>query len=277
MHTRYIWILVSIVVCIVIVITLVATLKAPQTKVPLSKRVLFTCTTYFHHPNGNKKEAFRTGMLSLIKHHPGIHNLITDWYIVNESGGDVRDMQREFPWMHFVQKSNAQKGQAASLNMIRDKLRAGNYDIWFQWEESWFVTRPFLDDALRVFRENALTQLQLTILPNESNPNWFSLSVPVDTEWAHVPVREDMIHAMNRHKTAHSVRDTMHWPLFSLCPSLNDARFHLTLPLFNTDPALWPWRFEWEYARNWTRAGGKKGILLSAPVTRSAKHISTYA
>jgi len=67
------------------------------------------------------------------------------------------------------------------------------------------------------------------------------------------------------------------WPLYSLLPSINRVRDYLWLGEFSEDPALWPVKFEWDYARRWWARGNKKAVLSDGPVYRPGKHISTYA
>lgn len=242
-------------------------------------RIIYTCTTYFELPN--KWKAFKRGIRSLQEHHPTIREDIAKWYVVNEPSKTrnwAAKMRRHFPWIQFVQKSKRARGQAKSLNMILETIKP--YDLWLQWEESWFATRPFLNEAVRYLGEGNLTQLQLTNTPPNPEPNWWHLSQPVQgtTAWRQVPFSNAMQEYVQQVKTGYDLTEdgVMHWPLFSLCPSLNVVDFHTKLPKFPTDPELWPWKFEYAFARYWALAGGKKGIFAEAPVTRDPAHKSTY-
>jgi hypothetical protein len=240
--------------------------------------IIYTCTTYFELPH--KWRAFKKGIRSLLQHHPHIRSDVGKWYVVNEPAKKTdwaAKLHRKFPWIHFVQKPESARGQAASLNMILQEIKP--YDLWLQWEESWFATRPFLHEAVQYLQDGKLNQLQLTVTPPQTEPNWWKLSVPVAgvSEWRAVPLSSAMREYVREVKTGYDLTgDTTHWPLFSLCPSLNTVEFNTQLPAFNTDAALWPWKFEYEYARNWALAGGKKGIFTKAPVTRDSAHKSTY-
>lgn len=258
-------------VCIaIIVVAAYNTKKKP--------RIIYTCTTYFDSPVGNKWKAFKRGIDSLLHNHPNIRKQVQKWYVVNEPGPNNYEakMASRYPWIEFVQKTDSQRGQAASLNLIRAAIRP--YDLWLQWEESWYATRPFLKDAIDIVTKHKLTQLQFTMTPPDTAPNWSALSTPVNEIWARVPLTNHMVNSM---MNIHHPRDLKHvpdgWPLFSLLPSLNDVKFHASLALFDEDPKLWPWKFEWAYAKQWAANGGTKGIFRVAPVTRSPLHVSTYA
>lgn len=238
---------------------------------------IYTCTTFFDSPSLGKWEAFSKGMTSLLQHHGG-STAIAKWFVINEPGpnaeGWKQKMAHAFPWVEFYQKPVSIAGQAHSLNIILEKIKP--YQYWLQWEESWFATRPFLQDAHTILATTGVTQLQLTILPTDAQPAWFHKSKAVNELWSRVPLTEAMCVAMEATKSGHDVVSIDNWPLFSLCPSLNTVEFYTALPRFSTDPGLWPWRFEWEFAKAWARSGGTKAIFNSAPVTRSATHVSTY-
>jgi len=239
--------------------------------------IIYTCTTFFDSPAGGKWESFETGIRSILHFHP--RERVSKWFVINEPGPNAllwkERMASKFPWVQFYQKDASISGQAHSLNIILDQIKP--FRFWLQWEESWFATRPFINDAVHVLATTGITQMQLTILPTDANPSWFQHAKPVNTQWSRVPLTEAMCAAMETIKTGYDVVDVSAWPLFSLCPSLNTVAFYADLPRFSTDPGLWPWRFEWEFAKAWARAGGTKAIFNVAPATRSIKHVSTYS
>jgi len=66
------------------------------------------------------------------------------------------------------------------------------------------------------------------------------------------------------------------WPLYSLLPSINRVSVY-TFGEFSTDPALWPFVFEYYFAKKWLKNGGVKAVLAYGPVVRDDKnHVSTY-
>ena len=47
---------------------------------------------------------------------------------------------------------------------------------------------------------------------------------------------------------------------------------------FSTDPKLWPFIFEFHFAKKWLKNGGIKAVLTNGPVTRDDdNHVSTYS
>ena len=244
-------------------------------------KLIITCTTWFDAPVGGKWESFQFGMRSLMEHHPGIEHTIDSWLVINEpttkASPDWKNLMTvQFPWIQFTQKTEKNRGQAKSLNLILDKIKP--YRHWLQWEEAWFCTRPFLQDALTILESNpSINQLQLTRTPPSQMPDWFQQRKQgQDTlGWALVPSQPEVFKALqikDIDMTANRI-----WPVYSLRPSLNTVSFYEALPGFSTRSDMWPLRFEWDFGRNWVLAGGVKAILLDAPVTRSDTHKSTYS
>jgi len=247
-------------------------------------KIVFTCTTWFDAPSGGKWNSFCAGMRSLLKHH-GKDSASTKevpvhmWLVINEPKQSPASpdwealMAKKFPWVTFVQKKRGQSGQARSLNLILQAITPFQY--WLQWEEAWFCTRPFLHDALAVMQANAsITQLQLTRTPPHTDADWYHQRQKGqdDLGWAFIPSTPDTFRNLTLANT-----DLKVWPAYSLRPSLNVVSFFSALPRFSESASMWPLKFEWDFGRNWVLAGGTKAIFLDAPVTRSAKHVSTYA
>jgi hypothetical protein len=240
---------------------------------------IFTCTTWFDAPAGGKWEAFVRGMESLVEHNPGIVKKMGRWLVINEpremtSPDWQQRVKDQFPWIQFLQKEESARGQASSMNIILDEIRPCRY--WLHWEEAWFCTRSFLDDALKIVFDNKITQLQLTGTPPSHISDWFSERTPGQDAlgWARVPSYPEVF--KNKRIGDINIAANTQWPVYSLRPSLNVASFYRHLPKFSTMPEMWPLRFEWEFGRNWVLAGGTKAIFIDAPVTRSATHKSTY-
>ena len=245
--------------------------------------VVFTCTTWFDAPVGGKWDAFCTGMESLLANHGGHYTKVPvdAWLVVNEpTSPQSRDwaalVAEKFPWVTFIQKKSGQNGQAWSLNAILEDVKPFRY--WLQWEEAWFCTRPFLQEALVVMHDNpGITQLQLTCTPPETTPDWYHQRLADQDElgWSYIPSSPETFKAVTIKDI--DMRANSVWPAFSLRPSLNLVSFYGSLPRFSTASDMWPLKLEWDFGRNWVLAGGVKAILLDAPVTRSARHVSTYA
>lgn len=239
------------------------------------KTVLFTCTTFFDFAKQDRWESFQRAIANI---HPA--KQIQGWLIVNEYSDSpkadwAKVMAETYPQMTFIQKTKDQKGQAASLNIILDHIHP--YDYWIQWEDSWFPERGFLDRALAIMNGTEITQLQFTKL--NGKVNW--LDIPMERqlrrgEYVEIKAASDIDSFLNKSPYEYKTAWSKSWPLFSLLPSINRVSHIRPLGRFSTDPALWPIKFEWDFARRWYVAGGRKAVLPDGPVIRKG-HVSTYA
>lgn len=186
------------------------------------------------------------------------------------------------PRIEFVQKGPDQHGQAHTLNMILDRI--GGYEHWIHWEESFVCTRPFLARAIDVMLSTELTQLSLTT-------HW--LNVGSDRLPSRItPAGTRHVQVLSHPRTESLVRETdvwsgfdrlinragygAAWPLYSLVPSINRAKFCLDVGRFNEDPRLWPVKFEWDYGKRWLLRGATKGVLTPHAAEVQPNHVSTY-
>jgi len=227
-------------------------------------RVIFTCTTFFDFKKMDRWASFQRAVNAIqADYQPD------KWFIVNEYSESPRAdwakrMAENYPQMTFIQKTREQKGQAKSLNLILDAVNP--YDYWIQWEDSWFPERPFLGRAMDVMTSTSISQLQVTHSTNYVS--WLDVSdnrKQARTTW----YGTDYIEIKPSDK-----KDD--WPLFSLQPSLNRVSDIRSLGKFNTDPAMWPVKFELQYAHRWLEAGCRKAVLPDGPVIRPG-HVSTYS
>ena len=243
---------------------------------------IFTCTTFFDFHTGDRWERFCTAMDSLIRFHTRkTLDRIGRWVIINEYSPNstvdwcARVTQR-YPWMECIQKGAWQKGQARSMNLCLDII--GGSRFWIHWEEAWETRATFLDDAFAAMDSTDITQLQFTY--NNGTVNWMDVS----QDRIHCGERVCRIDAAPQTqeqigRSPYTLDDAMMkaWPLYSLLPSINRVRDYLWLGEFSEDPALWPVKFEWDYARRWFKRGNKKAVLSDGPVYRPGKHTSTYS
>ena len=242
---------------------------------------VFTCTTFFDFKTGDRWERFCAAMDSLIRFHTRkTLDRIGRWVIINEySEGStvdwVRKVEQRYPWIECIQKGVSQKGQACSMNLCLDII--GGSRFWIHWEEAWETRATFLDDAFAAMESTDITQLQFTY--NNGTVNWLD-------------VASDRIHCGDRicridaaPGTADQVTKSPYtldadmmkaWPLYSLLPSINRVRDYIWLGGFSEEAALWPVKFEWDYARRWWARGNKKAVLMDGPVYRPGQHTSTY-
>jgi hypothetical protein len=245
-------------------------------------RIIFTCTTFFDFKKRDRWMSFQRAIRELQRYDSA--NLPTTFLIVNEYSETPREdwikkMATTFPHMTFIQKTKEQKGQAASLNIILDRIKG--FDYWIQWEDSWFIDRPFLARAYSIMNTTSISQLQVT--RDDESVSWTNedskISKTTDgTEF----IRIHPSHNLNKFLTKNVTEYTNDWigqggwPLFSLQPSINRVSDIYTLPYFSNDPALWPVKFEWDFARYWVLNGNTKAVLPDGPAIRK-DHVSTYA
>jgi hypothetical protein len=238
--------------------------------------LILTSTTYFDFAKEDHYETFCKGIDSILQQNDPAQ--IDHWLVVNEWSATpkadwVNRMRKRYPFIEFIQKTKDQKGQARSLNMILERVRP--YEYWIHWEESWYSTKPFLDRALRVMQTTNIDQLQLTTTAGEVD--WADISTNICNQ-DYCVVRQPLSPILLKSPYDVGKQGMVEfWPPYSLRPSINRVAIYRRIGTFSEDPALWPYRFEWDYAVRWLCAGGVKGILPDGPVTRSKKHVSTYA
>jgi hypothetical protein len=243
---------------------------------------IFTCTTFFDFKTGDRWDRFCAAIDSLARYHtPQTLSRIGRWVVINEYSPNpkadwCRRVEERYPWMECIQKGAYQKGQARSMNLCLSLI--GGSRFWIHWEEAWEVRATFLDDAFRAMEESDITQLQFTY--NKGTVNWLDVA----QERIHCAERVCRIDpapdtAEQIQKGPYELDEPMMkaWPLYSLLPSINRVRNYFWLGEFSEDPALWPVKFEWDYARRWWARGNKKAVLMDGPVYRPGQHISTYA
>ena len=247
---------------------------------------IFTCTTFFDYEKQDKWEVFCDAMDSILeKHDPATLQNISRWLVVNEySATPKKDwvpiIHQRYPFIEFVQKDAGHKGQAASMNIILERIKS--YRYWIHWEEAWYCEDPCIDRMFDIMRSTDVTQLQVTRLNNI--PNWLDssahprtlLQTPSGTQFYTIrpaPGTEDY---MQKSVTEFNGDFFGRWPLYSLLPSINRVNGY-NIGEFSTDATLWPIKFEWDYGRRWLSAGNKKAVLPDGPVIRDeSKHRSTY-
>ena len=245
---------------------------------------IFLCTTYFDCPKRNSWEMFQKGINGLLgAHSQTCLSRIDRWIVVNEYSPKPKDnwqnkMSQTYPFIEFIQKTQQDQGQAKSLNHLMSYLPP--YTYWLHWEESWYPTRPFLDDAWSAMDVSDVSQLQFT--KNETgDTDWMNFPRTCDHSTAicrihHTPVLDQ---AIQQYKTSPNTPTEQEvaqtWPLYSLRPSLNRVSFY-TFGNFTLDPQPYPLTSEYDFAARWYTAGGKKAVFSDGPVTRPPDYVSTH-
>jgi len=242
----------------------------------------FTCTTFFDFKTGDRWDRFCSAIDSLQKFHtPATLSRISRWVVINEYSAEskidwVKKVRERYPFIECIQKGASQKGQAASMNLCLSIIAGSRF--WIHWEEAWETRATFLDDAFTAMETSDITQLQFTY--NNGTVNW------LDVEQSRIHCGERVCRIDAAPDTANYTSTSPYemgkeklkaWPLYSLLPSINRVSDYLWLGEFSEDPALWPVKFEWDYARRWWARGNKKAVLSDGPVYRPGQHVSTYA
>jgi len=272
MNYRYIFVLVGALVTILVI---------RQITEP---KIIFTCTTFFDFAKMDRWASFQRAITEFYRLNQDVGK-ITTWLIVNEYSETpkadwAKHMRETFPQMTFIQKNKDQKGQAASLNIVLDHIKP--YTYWIQWEDTWFPEHGFLGRAIDIMNNSSVSQLQFTKL--NGKVNWLDIpqdrqvrqSTPQGSQYIVVKAVPDIQSTLQNSPYEFRSSWRSSWPLFSLLPSINRVSHLSTLGQFSTDPVLWPVKFEWDYARRWYTAGGKKAVLPDGPVIREG-HVSTYS
>lgn len=249
-------------------------------------KTIFTCTTFFDFDKQDKWEAFSKAIDSIqTLHTPETLGKINKWFIVNEYSENpkrdwVQAVHEKYPFIEVYQKGPEEKGQAASMNIILQKIKG--YTYWIHWEETWYCRRPCIDRMFDVITSTNLSQVQVT--QHKEKPNWLDsevhptelLTTNAGTDYYRIypsPGTELYLKKSAYDYTSEYIKC---WPLYSLLPSINRVRDN-NVGEFSTDPKLWPFKFEWDYGRRWLLSGNTKAVLPDGPVVRdNSKHKSTY-
>lgn len=250
------------------------------------KTTIFTCTTYFDFEKQDKWAAFCKAMDSILQQHTKeTISKINKWIIVNEYVANPRrdwasEVANKYPFIEVIQKTENDKGQAASMNIILQKIKG--YTYWIHWEETWYCRRPCLDRMFDVIQNSEITQLQVT--QHKEKPNWLDSEAhlriltmtPNGIQYYRIYPANDTLTYIRKPIQEYSREMIPRWPLYSLLPSINRVKDY-NVGEFSTNPEHWPFKFEWDYGRRWLISGNTKAVLPDGPVIRDNQaHKSTY-
>jgi hypothetical protein len=232
-----------------------------------SDGVIFTMTCYLDFELQERWHRVARALRSVqTLHRP---DMISRWVVVNEYSAKPRQdwafkFAAEFPHVEFVQKAAADAGQARSMNMLLERVRASGCAWWVHWEEAWFASRECLERGLDVMRNSNVSQLQMTRLNGQVS--W------MDTRASR---RTSRVTPQGTAYTLVARGPAGEWPLYSLLPSINRVSSFDGVPDFPTDPELWPWTFESMFGQAWLDKGAVKAVLDDGPVVRDMEHVSS--
>ena len=249
--------------------------------------VIFTCTTFFDFEKQDKWKAFCRAMDSILEvHSPDTLKRVHRWIIVNEYSANPKfvwtnKVKEKYPFIEVIQKTEVDKGQAASMNILLQYIP--EYKYWIHWEETWYCRKPCIDRMIDVMKHSTITQLQVTQLKDK--PNWLDseahprrlMTTPMGTEYVQIFPSPGTERYVRKSAYEYNTDFVGHWPLYSLLPSINrTSRYRFGG--FSQDPVLWPFKFEWDFGRRWLLTGNTKAVLPDGPVIRdNSEHKSTYS
>ena len=231
---------------------------------------------YILHYLPGKLQELRRALPSFLKHNSS--KRIREYLVVNEY-----DEGLTFWWMvcvlnslNALQKGPADKGQARSLNLILGLLRQHRYTYWVHWEESWYCTGRFIDDAMVILDTTQISQVNL----KDNHWHWRDdrrkhLKYTDYSKYVHIQPRRRRDYQKRRQMPWHD--DLNWWPLFSLMPGVDRVAHILRAGEFDTSASKWPIIFVYEFAHRWLSAGGTVGTLRQSHIQRNPNHRSTYS
>ena len=247
-------------------------------------KILFTCTTYISKPG--KLESLKQTLDSFLKYTP--KEKLNRMVVINEYAENTEEsiylLENKYTQIDFINKTEKDKGQARSVNMIIDLLREGNYDYWIHWEDSWILKKPFISDAIDILKDNKVDQLQLI-------PRWKDVSMDRKKNWTTksgkkyieiLKINDSIDDQLKPFGTCKDYKlnwwenNHKNWPLFSLSPGIDKVDSVLKTGYFDTSPELWPIVFEFKWSVKWLCNGARKAVLDNAVCERVENHISTY-
>ena len=130
----------------------------------MCEKILLSCTTFLSKEN--KYEQLTTLLDSLIKYNKNDFYLIGKFLIINEYSRDtdaiISRLKSKYSLFTFINKSESQKGQARSLNIIIDFLKKDTLKYWLHLEDSWICNGSFLKDVYNIMENTNISQLQFT-------------------------------------------------------------------------------------------------------------------
>lgn len=202
---------------------------------------------------------------------------ISRWICIddNSSEQDRAEMRRLYPFFEFIFKDESEKGHACSMNML---IKTIETPYWLALEDDWhfFVTAPYIQDALEIMREDesigqVLFNRNYGLIPEHRNLIGGSIHV-TQNRLMRYRIQEyysrDMGEFDNYLKTLPpGGRTNAWWPHYSLHPSL--VRMAAIRCIGRYDESAR--HFELEYATRYQAAGFKTAFMDSINVLHIGK------
>lgn len=165
-------------------------------------------------------------------------------------------LQLEHSWVSFVIKENiAEYGQPRSLNLILKRLHTSGAEFWLKWEDSWLVSRPFTSISLGLLQRKDIVEVHVCRLSLKQISRGQPAEERDGVRFFRRQLRERSARIKSRCDTLdvgpglgylsrYGEKQTEVWPNFSLRPGLIRAEPVLAVGPFDTQPLLWPYKFE---------------------------------
>ena len=198
----------------------------------------------------------------------------------------VEKFSNEHRWLSIIFKDGPELlGQAHSINLAMSQLRACGARYWLKWEDSWKPVKPFLQWGAVMLGAYHRPKAMKTESHDDTNPGTPIVDVvfaglhfetarkrdakagitPYFTIQGHwyrfhrlhpdgkeklgtIAQRCGSLHLRGYEMTSRWENIEDYWPNFSLRPGLTAAEKVLEVGNMSTDPLLWPWYFETEWA-----------------------------
>ena len=232
--------------------------------------ILFTITTYL--ALDNKFNEADDALNTFFKFEDT--NKINKYLLINEyhekdTSELLKKLKEKYPKLIIYQKKSNEIGQTYSLNIIIKLLKLFNFKYWIQWEEGWYVNKPFINKSIDIIDKYNLDQLQFTYL------DWHDQDNKIHKDGFYLIPSRGKDYYNNASNTEKAFPK---WPLFSLRPSINRVSKILQLGYFkkNEPEEKWAQKFEHNFALKFVNADGIKGTLIEDYVLRNPKHKSTW-
>lgn len=227
----------------------------------ISPLITFTITTC------KRLDLFEKTMISFLNCCADVH-LIYEWICIddNSSKSDREAMKRQFPFMKFIFKTEAEKGHAESMNKL---LQVVKTPYIFHLEDDWlfYHRQPFISNCLRVLHND--TSLGQCLI----NRNYAEINEDVSIKGGEFKSLGNLryyIHEFEADNDKFSlkygnVRNCSYWPHYSLRAGLTRTSVYENVGPFNPSAS----HFEMDFAYRYMEKGYKTAFLENI----SCKHI----
>lgn len=193
-------------------------------------------------------------------------HLLTEFLVVDDNSSDVdrQLMLKKYPFIHFIFKSESEKGHVKSMNIIRSYLLQNKFDFLFHLEDDWSFFRKdfFFNKCIDILSSNpsygqCLLNYHYAEVSEQQVRGGFARSIPssnkeyYDLKFFEHQYIKDPIERSNFHKTLKPGQgSSCYWPHFSFRVGMTKTKVFEDIGVFN--PVN---HFEMEYANRYFDKG----------------------